>query len=122
MAVAARRWRERIAGRNVIVYIDNDSARGALIKGYSPALPSAELLAVCWTELALARANPWFARVPGPSNIADGPSRLEFAECLDLGIPRVDLESGWEAALAWQYGQGVRRAKPRTGATREARA
>jgi len=101
VAIVAQIWLHAIAGRNVIIYIDNDSAREALIKGYSPAIPSAELIAVAWLGLAEARAAPWFARVPGPSNIADGPSRMQFKECADLGIERVQLSVGWERSLLW---------------------
>ena len=64
--------------RRVIFMIDNDSARQALIKGYSRAQGSRlmlrmmvelELSSMCWT---------WYSRVPSKSNPADAPSRLEL--------------------------------------------
>ena len=60
-------------------FIDNDSARHALIAGYSPILASAALIAEVWTHLAALGSHAWFARVPSASNIAAGPSRLSFS-------------------------------------------
>jgi hypothetical protein len=61
-----------------IFFIDNDSVREALIKGNSGALASHELLLACSLVEARLGSLPWFARVPSPSNLADGPSRLNF--------------------------------------------
>ena len=42
--VARRLWKKKIEGRDVIHFVDNDSARYALIKGSSPSLESAWLV------------------------------------------------------------------------------
>ena len=94
--------KEYLVDRNVAIFIDNDSAREALIRGYSPALRSAELIAVVWSAFASAQASPWFDRVPGPSNLADGPSRPDFSCYTDLGFERVDLVEDWEQLLCWR--------------------
>ena len=62
----------------MVFFIDNDSARHGLISGYSPLLRSAALISATLVELARIGAFAWFARVPSASNIADGPSRLDF--------------------------------------------
>ena len=81
-AVVARRfWKEKIQGRDVIHFIDNDSARFALIKGSSPCLESAWLVQSFWTDEGEADTRSWIARVPSRSNIADGPSRGDRSEC-----------------------------------------
>ena len=70
------------AGRRVIVFIDNDSARFALIRGYSPVPASRALVETTWQELARAQAAPWFERVPSTGNPADAPSRCDFQRLL----------------------------------------
>ena len=70
-------WAASLAppGRRVIVFIDNDSARYALIRGYSPVAASRVLVEQTWQQLARAQAAPWFERVPSTGNPADAPSR-----------------------------------------------
>lgn len=78
--VAKAHWAEKLKGRRVIFFVDNDSARFALIRMFSPVRASADIL---WqiAELDLdSRATPWYARVASASNPADGPSRLDFEE------------------------------------------
>jgi hypothetical protein len=74
--IAKTIWSEYIAGKKVIYFIDNDSARGALVKGYSPILASLDLVMQCARGDASARSASWYARVPTKSNIADEPSRM----------------------------------------------
>jgi len=81
-AICARRlWKEKIRGRDVIHFVDNDSARYALIKGSSPCLESAWLVQSFWTDESETDCRSWIARVPSRSNIADGPSRGDRSEC-----------------------------------------
>ncbi len=72
--------------RRVLFFIDNDSARFALIKQASPSVKSRELLWACSTVEARVLCLPWYARVPSASNIGDGPSRLEFAQACRAGV------------------------------------
>jgi len=81
-AICARKlWRDKIRGRDVIHFVDNDSARFALIKGSSPCMGSAWLVQSFWTDEGETDCRSWIARVPSRSNIADGPSRGDNTEC-----------------------------------------
>ena len=89
LLVARLTWSERLRGRSVIFFIDNESARIAAIKSYSPVLPSLRILMQCIGidfELGI---SPWHARVPTCCNIADGPSRLDFSMAISLVGARV---------------------------------
>ena len=46
-AVARLTWASKLAGRRVIFFIDNEAARLALVKSYSPVLPSLRLVQDC---------------------------------------------------------------------------
>ena len=82
--ISLRTWEAQLAGRRVLFFIDNDSARWGLVKGYSPILSSAAIIGDVWQEVARLGCWPWFARVPTSSNPGDKPSRLEFAEAEEL--------------------------------------
>ena len=71
-------------GRRVLVFVDNDSARHALIKGFSPVDASRSLVESFWTKVARLQAAPWFERVPTAGNPADAPSRLQFGALAGL--------------------------------------
>ena len=58
-----------------MVFLDNEAARHALVKGYSPLVRGAELVSEAWLAFAACSAAVWFARVPTRSNPADAPSR-----------------------------------------------
>jgi len=84
--VARLTWSERLEGRRVIYFIDNESARQALVRAYSPVLPSLKIILQCSRWDAAHRSKAWYARVPTVCNIADGPSRMSAAEvCSDWG-------------------------------------
>ena len=74
--VARLTWSKRLAGRRVLFWIDNESARIALIKAYSPVLASLKLILQCVKFDALNNCDPWYARVPTVANVADAPSRM----------------------------------------------
>jgi hypothetical protein len=75
-------WADRLAGRRVIFFIDQDAARQALVKAYSPSRPSAGIIAAAIVKVAELEVYPWFARVPTACNVADAASRLDFAQVL----------------------------------------
>ena len=99
--VAKTIWAEELSNRKVIYFIDNDSARLALIKGYSPVLTSLKLIMSCAFEDAQLRSSPWYARVPTKSNIADEPSRMRKDNLLKLGAkivrPYINDKYSWFA-------------------------
>ena len=80
LVVARLTWAERLCGRRVLFFIDNDSARQALIKSYSPVLASLRIVLDCLKWDMDNQSNAWYARVPTASNIADGPSRMSSWE------------------------------------------
>ena len=89
-AVVARwTWAHHLKGKRVLYFIDNESARLALVKAYSPVVPSLKLIMAClgWDQTNLSSA--WYARVPTHSNIADGPSRFAIPEELKAYNPLV---------------------------------
>ena len=68
-------WGEALHGRAVITFVDNDSAKHALVKGSSPIADMAAVVdAACGLEIRH-RLLCYFERVPSSSNIADDPSR-----------------------------------------------
>ena len=77
--------------------IDNDSARDALIEGYSPSLSSCRIIAESSAADALLGLASWYERVPSYCNIADAPSRGEFRALLAAGAKEVAplLPSDW---------------------------
>ena len=95
--VAFRTWEGHLAGRDVVVFIDNEPAKDALIHGISSSLQSS--LLVRYTRILCARAavGAWYERVASPSNIADDPSRGKFTALLAAGaieVQPVDPEVG----------------------------
>jgi hypothetical protein len=89
LAVACM-FRDRLFGRRVIVFIDNDSARHALVRINSHSC--AVLGMVLTITEKLTHSFPWFSRVPSSSNPADLPSRKMTAQaCKLLGITNVGV-------------------------------
>ena len=85
-------WAHMLEKRHGLVFIDNDGARQSLIglRSQSGAsLPLIGATALLAAELGLV---PWYERVPGPCNIGDGPSRLDFKQAKEVGSIRDRLE------------------------------
>ena len=89
-------WWTRLRMRRVILFVDNDGARGALIKGTSTSAPSAKIVSRFWELVAQAECHVWVERVPSLSNVADGPSRGDWAE-----VKRAGGKVRPAAALRW---------------------
>jgi hypothetical protein len=77
LIVARYTWAEYLRGRRVIYFIDNDSARLACVKSYSPVLSSLNLImqGLAWDSIF--ESSAWYGRVPTASNPADDPSRMD---------------------------------------------
>ena len=99
MVLALETWRSRVMDRDVLVFIDNDAARAALVNGASTNAQSAQLVHAAWLAAARAGCSPWFARVATAANPADGPSRGSFAWCHEHGFIRENLAEGCTAKL-----------------------
>ena len=74
-ALAMEIWGPRLRNRKVVVFVDNDAARDALVKGATTSKASAALVSKFWDEVAAAGIYVWIDRVASKSNPADGPSR-----------------------------------------------
>ena len=93
-------WERVISNRRVIYFLDNDSARIALIRGYSPVLSSLDIIIKCARLDAVTRSSPWYTRVHTSSNPADEPSRLKKDQLVatfgaKIVRPSIDSLEGW---------------------------
>jgi hypothetical protein len=93
-------WKDYLENNKVICFIDNDSARLALIRGYSPVLASLHMVMKCAGLDAEGRSCSWYARVPTKSNIADEPSRMSKVFIVErfgaqVVTPRMDDGMVW---------------------------
>ena len=70
-------WRKELAGKKVIIFIDNNAALSALIRGDSVSGISAALVATFWFIAQEANIWTWLARVRSKLNIADLPTRYQ---------------------------------------------
>ena len=69
--------------------MDNEAARAAMVRSYSPLLDSMELIRNFAYEDVEAQSLNWYARVPSRSNLSDAASRLEFACYGPMGFTKV---------------------------------
>lgn len=85
------------AHRRIFYFIDNDSARMAMIRGHSPSASSHRIISSFFQDEAMRQTWSWFARIASHSNPGDGPSRLRlipaaenlFSEEIEMAtIPR----------------------------------
>ena len=91
--IAIATWLPILNGRDVLVFIDNDPAREALIRGTSVSEDSTNYVRACRLLCANAGLAPWYARVASPSNLSDLPSRGDFQLLLDSGAICVEPSS-----------------------------
>ena len=77
--LALATWSSELAGRDVLHFVDNDGAASSLVKGFSPKQDTSALAGEYWVLAATRRINLYIDRVESKSNLADGPSRQEFA-------------------------------------------
>ena len=80
MVVSRILWSGKLAGRDVIHYVDNEAARMSAIKGSSPSRSSAWLVQAFWETEVTNETKSWISRVPTECNIGDGPSREDWSE------------------------------------------
>ena len=85
--VARLIWADHLRSTSCLSFIDNDSSRAMLVRGYSTNVHCAALVEAVIAEDAALGLAAWFERVPSHSNIADAPSRCKAPARL----------SGWAA-------------------------
>jgi len=98
-------WSDKFLNRSCIIFIDNNSARYGLIRGYSPVRESAALIHETWLVDARLGCASWYARVPTASNIADDPSRLSFTQLQKYKgskFFKVSLPDSWGSGDVWE--------------------
>ena len=64
--------------RRVFHFVDNDSARQAMVKGYSRSPASQRMIAMMVATECQQQTWSWYMRIPSESNPGDGPSRLRL--------------------------------------------
>ena len=75
--VSLRLWARQLRFKHVVCFLDNEGARGAILKARSPnkfLRKAASLIASLEEALG---CFVWYSRVPSKSNIADSPSRAK---------------------------------------------
>ena len=75
--IARMVWARRCAGRNLLIFVDNEGSKAALVKGMSKNSHSALIVEAVVALDISDDVHPWYARVPSASNLADAPSRGE---------------------------------------------
>ena len=106
---------QRFAGRRVVHFADNTVAISALVHGYSASVDMADISNAYHLLAAGLRTAAYFDYVPSAANIADLPSRGDFALPRALGADVVEMRVPTHAMLtgpleAWlqvgeQHGQ-----------------
>ena len=72
---AMDKWADRLKGRFVIWFVDNESLQGAWVKGHSSSNLYTGLIESLWEKTAKLSMNLWIERVCSKDNPADIPSR-----------------------------------------------
>ena len=85
VAVALQHWRGILAGRRVLLFVDNWPVIDVLIRGSSSVGTWRDLLQFMEDNQCEEPPFLWVARVPSKSNPADGPSRGDAAEIAGQG-------------------------------------
>ena len=95
--IALKSWRNIFTGSMVVVYVDNDSLRGAYAASTTRSGFVGKLIENLNIVEEQLRINIWVARVPTRCNIADPPSRFECSIFEKLQVtrtfPSTDIES-----------------------------
>ena len=102
--LAKTTWSSDFTHRPCICFIDNNSARYSLMRGYSPILDSSRMISETWLIDARLAISSWYARVPTCCNIADDPSRLSFDVLRSLPNSRmyeISVPDEWGTGFLW---------------------
>ena len=86
--VALFLWGGLTMGRYVVMYVDNEASRLALIKAFSSTDLGNVLIKMFVTKEDQSQWKVWFGRVCSHSKLADAPSRLDLSEMEASGAQR----------------------------------
>ena len=79
LLIAYELWQSLAQGSQIVCYLDNEGARHSCIRCFANSSEASDLWVQKILDLEMrARVHVWYGRVPTSSNIADGPSRLDF--------------------------------------------
>eukprot|EP00438_Fugacium_kawagutii_P028836 Skav229820 [mRNA] locus=scaffold2672:22606:23685:+ [translate_table: standard] len=84
-------FRHWIDSTQVVLFVDNNAVRDVSISGKARNTVGMVLIESLLTLELESKIFPWYARVPSPSNVADGPSRGQIEELLRLGASQIDV-------------------------------
>ena len=92
-------WSDLFKNSQAVHFIDNESSRMALVKGYGETFFGKRIVCSHVEQENALQLRSWYARVPSFSNIAaaDGPSRMDCALVTRLGGKQIMLP--WERFL-----------------------
>ena len=80
------RWGPCLAGRRILVFVDNNGVRDNLIRGTTPVPENFAMLSLIASVTKTYNLTLWITRVPSTSNPADKPSSKRAREAaIDLG-------------------------------------
>ena len=79
------------------------AARGGLVSRYSPSLESNRLIMAFWLQEATLGSHAWLEWVASKSNIADGPTRDQFALLQSLGATFTEPRLPEWAPRVWAH-------------------
>ena len=100
VVVAVRTWREILRDSLLIIFVDNDAAKDALVRGSSPTADMRRLTGAFWRLAAAFRIHVWVDRVASKSNVIDRASRGERAQLDDRGVEvtwvSLDFPESWD--------------------------
>lgn len=82
-------WEDALRNRNVLWFLDNESAKMAFVRCFSPVLDNFFMLQMNSKLDVELQIRNWYSRVPSKSNPSDSASRLDFSEysCSDVCAP-----------------------------------
>ena len=95
--VAAFLWGGQTFGRYIVLYIDNEASRMALVKAYSSTLLGNVVIQLFVQEEDQHQWKVWFGRVCSHSNIADGPSRGHVEDMKACGAKH--SQCAWDVVI-----------------------
>lgn len=84
--VAKETWCTHLASRSVLWFADNESARMALVRSFSPVADNFSILQVNAKLDMELQSRHRYARVPSKTKISDAASRLCFGDYSDFTV------------------------------------
>ena len=86
--IALMEWEGPLGNSQCIFYLDNEAAKGALIKAATEVESGAQIVRAFVNAEMRCQIKVWFSRVPTSSNVADGPSRMELKDLEQRNVLR----------------------------------